>query len=106
MSSSPQEKRYDESDPRCLEEEWTKKYTSLQDCVEKTRLKAPDWVSWVTVCLFCAMHLLVPVSLGFIAVSYVLCVRGSHIFGAAAWIAEEVFSKNISDVRPHHAVPR
>jgi len=46
----------------------------------------PDWLAWLTVALFCSSYILVPVVMGIVFVSTLLCYRGADVMVWVGWL--------------------
>eukprot|EP00048_Salpingoeca_helianthica_P017417 m.237122 g.237122 ORF g.237122 m.237122 type:complete len:400 (+) comp20944_c0_seq1:53-1252(+) len=64
---------------RCLEGPASLAYPSLEEYVDKTIWKAPRWLSYLSGAIFCSLFILVPVVLGFIVLSMIMCFRGKYL---------------------------
>ena len=83
---------------RCLEHAASQASPSLGEYVAKTRLHAPAWLAWVTVSLFCSLHLIVPTLLATIVATYLMCFRGKHILDTVEWLSGILIPSEISSM--------
>jgi hypothetical protein len=81
---------------RCLEGPASLAYPSLEEYVEKTCWKAPRWLSYASAALFCSLFVLVPVVLGVIAVSMLMCFRGKYVLDLLAYLTGYFFTASWS----------
>lgn len=83
---------------RCLEGPEGLKYDSLESHVESKRFRAPRWVAWITVSIFCSLHLIVPSILAGLFGALVLCYRGRYVLDTIEWLLMEAMANFMPEI--------
>lgn len=81
---------------RCLESAASLGFANVEECVDKTRFRMPRWLAWVTVSLFCSIHLIVPTVMVGMVVALLLCFRGKYILETIDWALASSFVPDIA----------